>query len=101
VGANILIIVKRDSLQLKKGRNVISTYAPKKDFKYFRNFCSICGTSLGEILSKESTFPISAHCFDDDPLVRNKFHEFVVDKPEWYEIYDNAKQYDEHPFTEE
>lgn len=99
VGANILVIVKKDSLQLKKGTSSISTYEPEKGFKYFRNFCRICGTSLGEILSQESTFPISAHCFDDDPIVRNKFHEFAADKPEWYEICDNAKQFSGHPIS--
>lgn len=97
VGGNILVIVKKTSLRIKQGRTSISTYAPEEGFKYFRNFCSNCGTSLGEILSTESSFPISAHCFDDDPIVRNKFHEFVSVKPSWYEIFDSAEQFLEHP----
>jgi len=96
-GGNILVIIKRESLKLTKGRSVIGTYVPEEGFKYSRNFCTNCGTSLGEILSESATFPISAHCFDDDPMVRNEFHEFVSSKPEWYEIYDGAKCFSEHP----
>jgi hypothetical protein len=97
VGSNILVIVKKDSLQFKKGRGSISTYKPEVGFKYFRNFCTNCGTSLGEILSTEDSFPISGHCFDDDPIVRNKFHEFVSSKPNWYEICDSAERFSKHP----
>ena len=78
---------------------MISTYRPEEGFQYFRNFCKGCGTSLGEILSEEATFPISANCFDSDLVVRNKFHEFVSNKPHWYNICDSAEQFSEHPLT--
>jgi len=97
VGSSILVIVKKESFNLLKGKNEISTYKPEEGFKYYRNFCKNCGTSLGEILSEDETFPISAHCFDDDPIVRNKFHEFVSSKPKWYDICDNAEQFSDHP----
>ena len=96
-GSSILVIVKSDDLKITKGKEIISTYRPESGFKYLRNFCSNCGTSLGEILSKDSSFPISANCFDDDPIVRNEFHEFVSAKPDWYDICDTAKQFLEHP----
>ena len=35
--------------------------------------------------------------FDDDPIVRHAFHEFVADKPAWYAICDGAKQLPAHP----
>ena len=72
-------------------------YEPEPPFKYKRCFCKKCGTSLGEADSEEDCFPIAAHCLDGDPIVRNSFHEFVNDKPAWYEICDDAKQSQEHP----
>ena len=39
----------------------------------------------------------AAQALDDDPQVRNRFHEFVAAKPPWYEICDGAKQFAEHP----
>ena len=52
---------------------------------------------LGEILSDENSFPINAHVLDEDPGVRNQFHEFVAEKPAWYDICDDAKQFEAHP----
>ena len=65
---------------------------PDTPFKHVRCFCRSCGAALGEILSEENSFPLVAHCLDDDPIVRNRFHEFVADKPAWYAICDDAKQ---------
>lgn len=97
IGSSVLVIIEKDSLKINKGLDVIGTYKAIQPFKYFRNFCKICGTALGEILSTEKSFPISAQCLDDDPIVRNTFHEFVSCKPAWYEICDSAKQFSEHP----
>ena len=77
-----------------QGREFVSRY---ESGIYTRCFCQKCGTSLGEIESQEDSFPIAANCFDDDPIVRNLFHEFVINKPAWYDIYDDAKQFPEHP----
>ncbi|MCJ8346369.1 GFA family protein [bacterium] len=101
VGSSIFVIAKKESFNLIKGADMISTYQPEPGFKYFRNFCKNCGTALGEILSNESTFLVSANCFDNDPIVRNKFHEFVSNKPTWYSICDSAEQFSEHPIKNE
>lgn len=97
IGSSALVIVEKDSLKINKGFEAIGTYKAIQPFKYDRNFCKICGTALGEILSDEKSFPISAHCLDNDPIVRNTFHEFVSSKPAWYEICDSAKQFSEYP----
>ena len=34
---------------------------------------------------------------DDDPQVRNRFHEWVSVKPAWYEICDEARRFPENP----
>jgi hypothetical protein len=91
------VFVTKESLEWVEGKDFVATYIPNPPFKYNRNFCSSCGTSLGEILSSEKSFPISAHCLDDDPEVRNQFHEFVESKPAWSNICDDSKQFSEHP----
>jgi hypothetical protein len=88
VGASTIVFVERESLKWICGRESVGSYTPEAPFKYVRNFCSTCGTSLGEILSKEDSFPIAANCLDGDPIVRNKFHEFIESKPPWYDIKD-------------
>lgn len=96
-GAGTFVLVARDSLSWLAGREAVASYAPEPPFKYARCFCRHCGTGLGEIASDAETFPIAAHCLDDDPEVRNGFHEWVSVKPAWYEICDEAKRFPENP----
>lgn len=97
VGASTLVFVKRDSFQLISGADSVVTYRPEAPYKYNRCFCARCGTSLGEVTSSSETFPVSANCFDDALNITNSFHEFVIEKPGWYNICDEAKQFPEHP----
>jgi hypothetical protein len=97
VGASTFVIVKRETVRLIQGQESIARLEPEPPFAYARTFCRGCGTSLGELGSEQDSFPIAAHCLDDDPIVRNRFHEFVSAKPAWYEISDSAKQFQHHP----
>lgn len=97
LGAGAFVFVRRETLRWIAGQDAVARYTPAAPFTYARCFCRVCGTSLGEIDSEADTFPIAAHCFDDDPQVRNRFHEFTADKPAWYEICDDAKQFPGHP----
>jgi hypothetical protein len=97
VGASTFVFVKRDTFKWVQGRELVARYEPDPPFKYARCFCKRCGTALGEVDSQQDSFPIAANCLDDDPIVRNRFHEFVGSKPAWYEICDGAKQFAEHP----
>ena len=97
LGASQFVFVSKDSFKWLQGQDSVARYEPAAPFKYTRCFCKACGTSLGEITSTEQSFPIPANCLDDDPIVRNRFHEFVADKPAWYEICDAAKQFAHHP----
>ena len=101
VGASTFVFVQKDTFRWIQGRELVSRYEPVPPFKYVRCFCQKCGTALGEIDSQEDSFPIAANCLDDDPIVRNRFHEFVSSKPAWYEICDDAKQFLEHPVKSE
>lgn len=97
LGASTFVFVKKDAFRWIQGREFLSRYEPSPPFKYTRCFYQKCGTAIGEADSLQDSFPISANCLDDDPIVRNRFHEFVRDKPAWYQICDDAKQFQEHP----
>ncbi|MBM2291885.1 GFA family protein [Sulfitobacter pseudonitzschiae] len=83
LGTSTIVFIKRDQFRLLRGENEIRTLAPTEHYAYTRSFCGRCGTSLGEPLSPEDSFPINAQCLDDDPGVRNAMHEFVDDSPAW------------------
>ncbi|MCG8313245.1 MAG: GFA family protein [Pseudomonadales bacterium] len=97
VGASALAFVKADKFEITSGREKITIYKAQPPYKYDRCFCSICGTALGEVLSEMDSFPINAHCIDSEIEIENTFHEFVSEKPSWFEIGDSAKQFSEHP----
>jgi hypothetical protein len=97
VGAATFVFVRRESLHWIAGRGHVRRYQPEPPYRYARCFCDRCGTALGEIDSEADSFPVAAHCLDDDPGIRNLFHEFVAEKPAWYGICDDAKQFAEHP----
>lgn len=97
VGASTILLIKKESLTINSGKEFISTYLPEEGLKYKRNFCKNCGSALGEILSTDEIFPIPANTLDTDIPLPISFHEFVTEKPNWYEICDSAKQFPGHP----
>ncbi|WP_375751819.1 GFA family protein [Vibrio sp. HN007] len=97
VGASSLVFVKANSLKITAGLEKITVFKAEPPYQYDRCFCSNCGTSLGEILSKMDSFPINAHCLDTEFEIENRFHEFVSEKPRWLKIGDSAKQFPKHP----
>ena len=97
VGASTIVFVKKGSVHWLEGKEHVKLYQPEAPYKYPRCFCQICGTSLGEILSEEESFPIAANVLDTGMALKNQFHEFVAEKPDWYEICDGAPQSDGHP----
>jgi hypothetical protein len=96
-GASTIVFVKKEDLKWIQGQEHVQLYQPTLPYKYGRCFCKICGTSLGEILSQENSFPIAANALDSELNFKNTFHEFVDEKPSWYEICDDAKQSRGHP----
>lgn len=100
VGASTFVFVRKQDLSWVQGREQVQLFAPTAPYKYGRCFCKICGTSLGEILSEDESFPIAANALDGEIGLKNSFHEFVSEKPSWCQICDDAKQYAGHPDTE-
>ncbi|WP_082020430.1 GFA family protein [Leisingera sp. ANG-M1] len=96
-GASAIVFVKKGDLKWVQGKEHVKLYQPEAPYKYGRCFCALCGTSLGEILSDEDSFPVSANALDTDCGLKNQFHEFVCEIPSWYKICDDAPQSDGHP----
>ena len=97
LGASVIVFIKKQDLRWVQGKEQVTLFQQGDPYKYGRCFCQRCGTSLGEILSEEESFPISANALDDPLPLTNRFHEFVAEKPAWYEICDDAQQFDGHP----
>jgi hypothetical protein len=97
LGASTFVFVRTAAIRIISGEDHLAHYRPEAPYKYTRSFCRKCGTAVGELDSTEAAVPISANCLDGDPGVRNKFHEFVSEKPEWYQICDSAQQFSHHP----
>tara|TARA_A100001391_G_scaffold129559_1_gene88686 strand:+ start:32421 stop:32759 length:339 start_codon:yes stop_codon:yes gene_type:complete len=97
VGASTFVIVGREHFRLLGGDGSIATYAPEAGYLFARNFCSNCGSALGEMTGDAPSFPIPANCFDDPLDLVVACHEFVDEKPEWLPICDDAKQFARHP----
>ncbi|WP_309667714.1 GFA family protein [Tabrizicola sp.] len=97
VGASTIVFVKKETLRWVQGKDHVALYQPAAPYTYGRCFCRICGTSLGEILSGEDSFPIAANAFDTELGLRNQFHEFVSEKPSWCEVVIGGTPPEEHP----
>jgi len=76
-----IVFIKKQDLEWQSGKEHVILYKPALPYKYGRCFCKQCGTSLGEILSDDESFPIGANALDGEFAVRNQFHEFVSEKP--------------------
>jgi len=97
LGASTIVFVKKEHLNWVQGKDNVGLYQPEAPYKYPRCFCKTCGSSLGEILSQEDSFPIAANAIDTELDLQNQFHEFVSEKPAWLLIGDDANQSTAHP----
>lgn len=86
VGASTIFFTKIENFKLIRGQEYISTYQPEEGNKYSRNFCSRCGSSLGEMLSGLDSFPLPANLLDSKLELKITFNEFIEDKPSWVEV---------------
>lgn len=100
VGASAIVFIKKETLKWVQGKDHVALYQPDPPHSYGRCFCKVCGTSLGEILSQDESFPIAANALDAPFGAKNSFHEFVAEKPDWYEICDDAPQSEGHPLPD-
>ena len=66
LGSSAIIFIRREHLNWIQGKDQVALYQPEAPYKYGRCFCKNCGTSLGEILSEEDSFPIAANALDTE-----------------------------------
>ena len=98
LGTSEFFMVARESFSWVSGKECVSEYLPEKGFKYKRCFCNKCGSSLGEILSDDEKFPLSANSLDSDPNIKVWFHEHVASKPSWQLVHEKAKLFEGDPY---
>ncbi|MCB9587807.1 MAG: GFA family protein [Polyangiaceae bacterium] len=97
LGIATFAFVRREDFAFVSGEASVEVYAPEAPYRYTRSFCRRCGTALGELIGDAETFPVNVNCLENPPALSNAFHEFVADKPGWYEIADAAPQFPGHP----
>lgn len=72
-------------------------FLPEPPFKYRREFCGKCGSSLGEITSAGELIPIPASCFDDPLNLPLRFVEHAATKPPWVIVPEGVKVFEGNP----
>jgi hypothetical protein len=92
-GSSTVVFARRDAFELERGAEFIATDASTPLHGETRCFCSRCGSALGAMKSGSHEFPITAHLFDEDPGLQNRFHQHVSEKPSWQAICDGAMQF--------
>ncbi|RTZ20013.1 GFA family protein [Vibrio penaeicida] len=97
LGASEFFMVEKASFEWVSGRDEVVEYAPEPPFIFKRCFCKKCGSSLGEVLSDESEFPVVANVLDSDPNLKVLFHEHAATRPSWQLIHSGAKVFEADP----
>ena len=92
-GGTTNVSVRAEDFRWVKGREHVTRYEPEPPHTLVRCFCRVCGSYLGEPDTSPVGFPVAATALDDDPGVRPILHEFVAEKPSWYEILDGLPQH--------
>lgn len=93
-GAGVLVRVLRDAVELTSGAADVATWtSPTDAHPHSRSFCSRCGSALGDLTAADHELSLPAHLFDTLPGVRNGFHQFIGEKPDWLLVCDGAMQF--------
>lgn len=87
-----VLIGKVDDLQITEGQDLITNFSSGPKSTIQRSFCQKCGSSLGDMSSKD-VYVIAASALDDDPKIRPSVHIHTASKPDWYDIVDDLKKF--------
>lgn len=97
LGSTPFVMTAAKNVTIESGREQIEVFPPEPPFKYNREFCKRCGTSLGEISSTGDFVPIPANCFDDPLDLPLRFVEHAATKPAWAVIPPGVKVFEGDP----
>jgi len=81
-----------EALDLLSGRDDLRTY--EADTGTRRAFCGICGSNILCYVDGDRLVEVTAATFDTPIAERARSHIFVRSKVEWFEIRDEAQQYE-------
>lgn len=86
--------VQKSGFRYLSGEDNLSHYASSED--HDRIFCRTCGSNIMVAIAEyPEDYYVSLGTIDGDPaLPENCFHMFVGSKAPWYEILDDAPQYE-------
>ena len=76
-----------------RGEDLIQTYQPSAG-TYSNGFCRRCGANAPWVVEERELVLVPAGLLDDDPGVRPALHMFVGSKAPWWEITDDAPQFE-------
>jgi hypothetical protein len=97
LGSTPFVMIPSANLLIERGRDQIVVFPPESPFKYKREFCGLCGTSLGEITSNGDLIPIPANSFDDPLELPIRFVEHAATKPPWATLPEGVKVFEGDP----
>jgi len=88
--------VPADTFRFLAGEDLVTVWrdAPQG---YAAAFCRVCGSNAPSVSEALGLAFVPAGLFDEDPGARPRFHVFVGSKAPWWEITDDATQYEEFP----
>jgi hypothetical protein len=85
------IEVPWEALDILAGRDALTTYAADSGTK--RSFCRTCGANILCYVDGDRIVEVTAGTLDTPVAVRPQSHIFVRSKVEWFDIRDEARQY--------
>jgi hypothetical protein len=90
---SVTACVPVESFRFLSGEELIQTWEPPED-TYAPSFCRVCGCSAPFAVPERGLVLVPAGLLDDDPGVRPALHMFVGSKAPWWEITDDAPQFE-------
>jgi len=91
---NTTASIPLSAFRFLRGEDLIQTYQSAPG-GYSTAFCGVCGSSAPWVVGERQLVFVPAGLLDDDPGVRPALHMFVGSKAPWWEITDNAPQFEE------
>ena len=90
---SVTACVRLEHFRYLQGEDLIQNYQPPGG-GYSPFFCRICGSCAPMTLKERGLVLVPAGLLDDDPGVRPALHMFVGSKAPWWEITDEAPQFE-------
>ena len=90
---SVTACVPLKSFRYLQGEDLIQNYQPPGG-GYSPFFCRVCGSCAPMTVPERQLVLVPAGLLDDDPGVRPALHMFVGSKAPWWEITDEAPQFE-------